>query len=98
MSVFERFTISLHDALPIYHLRLERFLLVRRFESVARCSPRRARRGDFFPVIEQAMSITPIVFILVILLFGLDSPDRSRAAKRFAEGITNFLKCRSSKA
>src|SRR5438874_6622504 len=98
MSVFER--LRKYCALSFNRSRpsLGHFLLVCRLESVARCSPRRARRGDFFPVIEQAMSITPIVFILVILLFGLDSPDRSRAAKRFAEGITNFLKCRSSKA
>jgi hypothetical protein len=77
---------------------LERFLLVRRFEPVARSSARRSRPGDFLPMIEQAMNITPIVFILVILLFGFDSPDRSKPTKRFAEGISNFLKSRHSKA
>ena len=29
-------------------------------------------------MIEEAMSITPIIFVLVILLFGFDSADRSR--------------------
>ena len=31
-------------------------------------------------MIEEAMSITPIVFILIILLFGSIRPDRSRRA------------------
>jgi len=31
-------------------------------------------------MIEEAMSITPIIFVLVILLFGVDSPDRSTPA------------------
>ncbi len=52
-------------------VRLERFLLVRHLESVARCSARHPGRGDFLSMIEEAMSITPIVFILIILLFGL---------------------------
>jgi len=54
-------------------VRLARFLLVRCLESVGRCSPRFPRRGNFLPMIEQTMSITPIIFVLVILLFGFDS-------------------------
>ena len=56
----------------------QRFLLVRRLESVARCSARHPRRGDFLSMIEEAMSITPIVFVLVILLFGFDSTGQVR--------------------
>ena len=38
------------------------------------------RRGDFLSMIEEAMSITPIIFVLMILLFGFDSTGRSRPA------------------
>ena len=81
-------------------LWLERFLLVRRLESVARCSARLPRGGDFLSMIEEAMSITPIIFVLVILLFGFDSTGqvksppatrsrltRSVRAERFAQEI-----------
>jgi hypothetical protein len=49
------------------------FLLVRCLESTARCSHRFTHRGNFLSIIEEAMSITPIIFVLVILLFGFDS-------------------------
>ena len=49
------------------------FLLVCRLESVAWCSARLPRRGDFLSLTEEAMSITLIIFLLIILLFGFDS-------------------------
>jgi hypothetical protein len=48
------------------------FFLVRCLKSVARCSARPSRGGDFLSMIEEAMSITPIIFVLLILLFGFD--------------------------
>jgi hypothetical protein len=47
---------------------LERFVLVCHHKSVARGSARHHRPGDF-----SSMSVTPFIFILVILLFGFDS-------------------------
>ena len=68
-------------------------------------------RGDFLSLTEQAMSITPIIFALVILLFGFDSTvqvesppatrsrlTRSVRAERFAQEICDFLKSRFSDA
>jgi hypothetical protein len=52
---------------------LECFLLARPVKSVARCSARHPGRGDLLSMIEEAMRTTPIVFILIILLFGFDS-------------------------
>jgi hypothetical protein len=50
-------------------------------------------------MIEEAMSTTPIVFIL-ILLFGFDSTGqvRTQLALKIAQEISNFLKYRSSNA
>jgi len=50
-------------------------------------------------MMEQAMSITPIIFVLVILLFGFDSTGqvRTQLALKIAQEISNFLKYRSSK-
>jgi len=50
-------------------------------------------------MMEQAMSITPIIFVLVILLFGFDSTEqvRTQLALKIAQEISNFLKYRSSK-
>ena len=49
---------------------------------------------------EKAMSITPIVFVLIILLFGFDSTGQvgTQLALKIAQEISNFLKYRSSKA
>ena len=51
-------------------------------------------------MIEEAMSITPIVFVLIILLFGFDSTGQvgTQPALKIAQEISNFLKSRSSKA
>jgi hypothetical protein len=50
-------------------------------------------------MIVEAMSITPIIFVLVILLFGFDSAEQVRTglALKIAQEISNFLKYRSSK-
>jgi hypothetical protein len=47
---------------------LECFLLVRRYQCVTRSSARHHRVRDF-----SSMSLTPLLFVLVILLFGFDS-------------------------
>ena len=65
---------------------LARFLLVCRLESVARCSARPPRRGDFLSLIEQAMSITLIIFVLVILLFGFDSAGQVKTRRQHNYG------------
>jgi len=57
---------------------VERFLLVRRFKSIAGRSLRHSRRSDLLSMIEEAMSITPIIFVLIILLFGFDSTEQAR--------------------
>jgi hypothetical protein len=51
-------------------------------------------------VTRKAMSITPIVFVLIILLFGFDSTGQvgAQLALKIAQEISNFLKYRSSKA
>jgi hypothetical protein len=54
-------------------VRLACFLLVCGLQSVDWDSARLSRRSDFLPITEQAMTITPIVFILIILLFGFNS-------------------------
>jgi hypothetical protein len=37
-------------------------------------------------MIEQAMSITPIIFVLVILLFGFDSAGQVKARRKHNYG------------
>jgi hypothetical protein len=69
---------------------LARFLLVRHLESAARCSPRFARSGDFSSMIEEAMSITPIIFVLVILLFGFDSTEQVRTQLALKDRARNL--------
>jgi hypothetical protein len=56
-------------------------------------------RGDLLSMTEETMSATPIVFILIILLFGFDSAGqvRTQLALKIAQEISNFLKYRSSK-
>jgi hypothetical protein len=65
---------------------LERFILVRRLESVARCPGRHSRRGDFLSMIEETMSITPIIFVLVILLFGFDLTEQVETRREHNNG------------
>jgi hypothetical protein len=50
-------------------------------KSVARCSARHPGRGDFLSMIEKAMSIMTIVFVLIILLFGFDSAGRVKSPR-----------------
>ena len=38
----------------------------------------------FLPMIEEAMSLAPINFVLVILLFGFDSAGKSRPVRTYA--------------
>jgi hypothetical protein len=61
-------------------------LLVRRLESGDRCSARHPGRGDFLSMIEEAMSITPIIFVLVILLFGFDSAGQVKTRRQHNHG------------
>ncbi len=61
-------------------------LLVRRLESVARCSPGFTQRGNFLSMIEEAVSITPIIFVLVILLFGFDSAGQVNTRPKHNHG------------
>jgi hypothetical protein len=72
MWIFERLRKEHEDKCNRRRLWLARFLLVRRLESVARCPSRHSGRGDFLSLMEGAMSITPIICFLVILLFGFD--------------------------
>ena len=53
----------------------------------------------FLSLIEEVMSITLIICVLVILLFGFDSTGqvRTQLALKIAQEIANFLKYRSSK-
>jgi hypothetical protein len=99
MSIFERLRKWHEDKLNCSGIRLACFLLVRRLESVDWGSARLPRRGDFLSMIEEAMSTTPIVFVLIILLFGFDSTRevRTQLALKIALEISNFLKYRSSK-
>jgi hypothetical protein len=69
---------------------LERFLLVRRLKPVARCSARHPGRGDFLSMIEEIMSTTPIVFILIILLFGFDSAGHVRTQLALKDRARNL--------
>jgi hypothetical protein len=71
-------------------VRLACFLLVRRLESVDWCSARHRRRGDFLSMIEEAMSITSIIFVLVILLFGFDSTGQVRTQLALKDRARNL--------
>jgi hypothetical protein len=48
------------------------FLLFCSLKSIARRSARPPRLGDFLPMTE-VMNVTPIILVLIILLFGFDS-------------------------
>ena len=82
MSIVERLRKEREDKLNCSGIRLERFLLVRSLESIARCSARHPGRGDFLSMIEEAMSITPIIFVLLILLFGFDSTEQVKTRRK----------------
>jgi hypothetical protein len=65
-------------------------LLVRRLKPVARCPGRHSRRGDFLSMIDEPMSITPIIFVLVILLFGFDSTEQVRTQLALKDRARNL--------
>jgi hypothetical protein len=56
------------------------------FQSIGWCSGQSARCGDFLSMIEEAMSIMPIVFLLVILLFGFDSTGQVKTRRQHNNG------------
>jgi hypothetical protein len=62
------------------------FLLFCGLKSIARRSPRPPRLGDFWPVTQEAMSITPIIFVLLILLFGFDSTGEVKTRRQHNHG------------
>src|SRR6266704_4140565 len=90
MSIVERLRKEREDKLNCSGIRLERFLLVRRLKSVARCSGRHPGRGDFLSMIEEAMSTMTIVFVLIILLFGFDSTEQVRTQLALKDRARNL--------
>jgi hypothetical protein len=82
ISIFERLRKWHEDKCNRPGLRLARLLLVCRLESVDWGSARLPRRGDFLSLTEQAMSITLIICVLVILLFGFDSAGQVKARRQ----------------
>src|SRR6266481_2429364 len=99
MSIFERLRKWHENKSNRSRVRMAYFLLVCGLESVDWCFARLPRRGDFLSMIEDAMSTTLIVFVLIILLFGFDSTGqvKTQLALKIAREISNFLKYRSSK-
>jgi hypothetical protein len=83
MSIFERLRKQREDKSNRW---LERFLLVRRLESVSRCPARHPSRGDFLSMIEEIMSTTTIAFVLIILLFGFDSTGEVKTHRQHNHG------------
>jgi len=65
---------------------LERFILVRPLKSVARRSARFPHRGDFVSLTEEAMSLTLIICVLVVLLFGFDSTGEVKTRRQHNHG------------
>jgi hypothetical protein len=86
MSIFEGLRKWHEDKCNRSRVRLACFLLVCRLESVDWCSAGLPRRGDFLSIIEEAMSITPIIFLLVILLFGFDSAGQVNTRRQHNHG------------
>jgi hypothetical protein len=82
MSIFKFFRKYHEDESNRPRLRLGLFFLVCRFKSIARCSSRHARLGDFLSMMEEAMSIMAIAFVLIILLFGFDSTGRVKTHRQ----------------
>jgi hypothetical protein len=64
--------------------------LVRHLKSVARCSGRPLSGGDFLSMIEEGMSLTLIIFVLVILLFGFDSTEQVRTQLALKDRARNL--------
>jgi|SRR5215472_7437522 len=82
MSIFKFFRKYYNDKSNRPRLTLGLFLLVRRLNSVAGCSSRHARLGDFLSMMEEAMGITLIVFVLIILLFGFGSTGQIKTRQQ----------------
>jgi hypothetical protein len=59
------------------------FLVVRRLKSVAWGSLGHPRPGNFLPMIGEAVNLAPIVFILVILLFGFNSTGQMKNRRQY---------------
>ena len=78
MLIFKFFRKYHEDKSNGPRLRLGLFFLVCRFKSIARCSSRHPRLGDFLSLIKEAMSITAIAFVLIILLLVSIRPGTSR--------------------
>jgi len=57
-------------------------LLVSRLKPSARCSAWHPGRGGFLSMMEGAMSVAVILFLLIILLFGFDSTEHARDLAR----------------
>jgi hypothetical protein len=72
-------------------VRLACFLLVCRLESIDWCFARLPRRGDFLSMMEGAMSIALILFLLIILLFGFDSTEHARDLARTNRGLQQTI-------
>ena len=92
MSIFERLRKWHEDKCNRPRLWLARFLLVRHLKSIARCSNRPPRGGDFLSMIEETMSITPIVFFLIILLFGFDSTGEVKSPPATRSWLTRSVR------
>jgi len=86
MSILERLRKLHEDKCNPSTVRLACFVLVCRLESLDWCSARLPRLGDFLSMIEEAMSITPIIFLLVILLFGFDSTEEVKTRQQHNHG------------
>ena len=86
MLMFERLRKYREDKFNFRGPRLGHFLLVRCLKSVDWRSGRLPRPGDFWPMIEESMSITPMIFVLVILLFGFDSTGQVKTRRQHHHG------------
>jgi hypothetical protein len=87
MSIFERLRKWHEDKFNRSRVRLACFLLVRCLESVDWGSARLPRRGDFLPMIGEGMSLAPIIFLLIILLFGFDSTGQVEPRPKHNYGL-----------
>jgi len=90
MSIFERLRKWHENKSNRSRVRMAYFLLVCGLESVDWCFARLPRRGDFLSMIEDAMSTTLIVFVLIILLFGFDSTGQVKTQLELKDRTRNL--------